>query len=169
MFPLKSLVALSCLCAHFALADITFAAEKKRSHASVVTQPASKKSLPVDKIVGRAHQLIGTPYRWGGSSVSGGFDCSGLMVYLFRSEAGIQLPRTTVSMMQHKGTKVARTQLKPGDAVFFKHNGRKLVNHVGVYIGGNRFIHAPSSGKSIRIDSLKNVYWNKNYVAAKRF
>ncbi|PRA59635.1 peptidoglycan endopeptidase [Pseudomonas sp. MYb187] len=123
----------------------------------------------IDKVVKRAHQLIGTPYRFGGSSVSTGFDCSGLLVYLFRSEAGIHLPRTTRSMLNSKAQKVPRHKLTRGDAVFFSHNGRSAVGHVGIYIGGNRFIHSPRTGKSIRIDSLNNSYWNKNYVVAKRF
>ncbi|AVJ25528.1 MULTISPECIES: C40 family peptidase [Pseudomonas] len=123
----------------------------------------------VDKVIGRAHELIGTPYRWGGASVSKGFDCSGLLVYLFRSEAGINIPRTTTSMLTSKAKTVPRHHLKKGDAVFFKHNGGSRMNHVGIYIGNNRFIHSPRTGKSIRIDSLSNNYWGKSYFTAKRF
>lgn len=168
MYLFKSVAVLSCLWANIALASPTIQVQQKRHPVSIATQTAKKKTAPADKLVNRAHQLIGTPYRWGGNSVSGGFDCSGMMVYLFRHEAGIHLPRTTASMQQ-LGVPVARERLKPGDAVFFKHNGRNIVNHVGIYIGSNRFIHAPRAGKNVRIDSLKNVYWNKNYVAAKRF
>ncbi|MBP5949286.1 C40 family peptidase [Pseudomonas sp. P42] len=123
----------------------------------------------VDNVIGRAHELIGTPYRWGGASVSKGFDCSGLLVYLFRSEAGIDIPRTTTSMLKSKAKTVLRHNLKNGDAVFFKHNGRSRLNHVGIYIGNDQFIHSPRTGKSIRIDSLSNNYWNKSYHTAKRF
>ncbi|MBS4077711.1 C40 family peptidase [Pseudomonas rustica] len=124
---------------------------------------------PTNRIVDRAHELIGTRYRWGGSNVREGFDCSGLLVYLFKTEAGIQLPRTTASMFNSLGQVVPRKQLKPGDAVFFKHDRRRPVSHVGVYIGGGRFIHAPSRGKVMRIDLLESDYWNKRYLAAKRF
>lgn len=130
---------------------------------------AANSSRRIGKVVGRAHQLIGTPYRWGGSSVSQGFDCSGLLVYLFRSEAGVHLPRTTASMLQSKARTIARKDLKSGDAVFFRHNGGARRKHVGIYIGGDRFIHAPRAGKTIRIDSLSNRYWGKSFLTAKRF
>nr|WP_224770958.1 C40 family peptidase [Pseudomonas sp. FEN] len=123
---------------------------------------------PIDNVVGRAHELIGTPYRWGGMSVSG-FDCSGLLVYLFQQEADIKLPRTTVAMRRSNAKTIERKNLKPGDAVFFRRNGQNNVNHVGLYVGGGQFIHSPRSGKTVRIDSLSNSYWKKNYTLAKRF
>lgn len=134
-----------------------------------VSDLAPGSARKVDKVIDRAHQLIGAPYRWGGASVSKGFDCSGLLVYLFRSEAGINIPRTTTSMLNSTARTISRHKLKTGDAVFFKHNGGSRMNHVGIYIGDNQFIHAPRAGKSIRIDSLANSYWNKSYFAAKRF
>lgn len=126
-------------------------------------------SRQAGEIVSRAHELIGTPYRWGGASASKGFDCSGLLVYLFRSEAGIHIPRTTSSMLKSAFKTVHRSNLKAGDVVFFKHNGRDQLKHAGVYIGNNRFIHSPRTGKHVRIDSLSNNYWSKNYHTAKRF
>ncbi|MGF6401551.1 murein DD-endopeptidase [Pseudomonas frederiksbergensis] len=137
-----------------------------RDNSSIVAPDSSRH---VEKVISRAHELIGTPYRWGGSSVSKGFDCSGLLFYLFRSEAGIHIPRSTSSMLNSKAKTIYRRNLKSGDAVFFKHNGRNRMEHVGIYIGNNRFIHAPRAGKSIRIDSLENSYWNKSYLTAKRF
>lgn len=133
---------------------------------SVVAPDSSKH---VREVINRAHELIGVPYHWGGASVSKGFDCSGLLFYLFRSEAGIQIPRSTSSMLNSKAKTIYRRDLKSGDAVFFKHNGRNRMKHVGLYIGNNQFIHAPRTGKSIRIDSLENSYWNKSYLTAKRF
>lgn len=123
---------------------------------------------PAKEVVNRAHELIGTPYHWGGKSVSQGFDCSGLMVYLFQSEAGVRLPRTTSAMHNVMVKPLSRKNLKPGDVVFFKINRRGRVNHVGLYIGNNKFIHAPRRGKKIRIDSLNNNYWNKKFVNGKR-
>ncbi len=127
-----------------------------------------KAESSIDSVVDRAHQLIGTPYRWGGMSVKG-FDCSGLLVYLFQNEADIKLPRTTVGMRRSSAKTVQRGSLKPGDAVFFNRNGQGNVSHVGLYVGEGKFIHSPRSGKSVRIDSLNNAYWKKSYTLAKRF
>lgn len=121
------------------------------------------------RIVARARQLIGQPYRWGGESLATGFDCSGLLVYLFRSEANLSLPRTTASMIQQRQLEVARAELQPGDAVFFNRNGNGNTRHVGLYIGNGRFIHAPRTGETIRIDSLDNQYWQRSYTTARRF
>lgn len=116
-----------------------------------------------------ARQLVGTPYHWGGASRRTGFDCSGLLVYLFRKESGRELPRTTGEMISQQHRRVPRAELKPGDAVFFSHNGSQRVSHVGLYLGQGRFIHAPSSGKRVRIDSLENAYWDRHYRTARRF
>ena len=90
-------------------------------------------------------------------------------VYLFRSEAGIHIPRTTSLMLKSASKVVKRAHLKSGDVVFFKHNGGQRMKHAGIYIGDNKFIHAPRTGKHVRIDSLSNKYWNKSYLTAKRF
>ncbi|WP_447749589.1 C40 family peptidase [Pseudomonas nicosulfuronedens] len=121
------------------------------------------------RVVSRARELIGVPYRWGGTTVASGFDCSGLLVYLFRTEAGMKLPRTTGEMIDSSSKRVRRGDLKPGDAVFFNRNGRGDISHVGLYIGNNQFIHAPSSGERIRMDSLSNVYWERSFTTARRF
>lgn len=121
------------------------------------------------RVVTRAHQLIGHPYRRGGSSVTSGFDCSGLLVYLFRTEAGIKLPRTTGEMIHGSGSRVGRSALKPGDVVFFNHNGRGNTSHAGLYVGNGQLIHALSSGERIRLDSLANHYWQNSYITARRF
>ncbi|MFQ6348878.1 C40 family peptidase [Pseudomonas sp. R11F] len=144
------------------------------SSASASLQPypsfsTSLKETAIDDIVDRAHELLGTPYKWGGTSVQQGFDCSSFLVYLFKTEAQIQIPRTTAAMHRSPAPTIKRNALKPGDAVFFKGNGRGQVSHVGLYIGEGKFIHSPRTGKNIRIDSLSNRYWNKNYTTAKRF
>ena len=129
----------------------------------------SLKQASIEDVVDRAHELLGTPYKWGGTSADQGFDCSSLLVYLFKTEANIQIPRTTAAMQRSTAATIKRNALKPGDAVFFKANGRGQVSHVGLYIGDGKFIHSPRTGKRIRIDSLSNDYWNKNYTTAKRF
>ena len=147
------------------------------SSASANLKPQSTfgSSLPgvptssVANVVDRAHALLGTPYKWGGTSAEQGFDCSSFLVYLFKTEANIHIPRTTAAMHRSTAATVKRNELKPGDAVFFKGNGRGQVSHVGLYIGEGKFIHSPRTGKNVRIDSLSNNYWNKNYTGAKRF
>jgi murein DD-endopeptidase len=126
-------------------------------------------SASIENVVDRAHQLLGTPYKWGGTSIDQGFDCSSLLVYLFKTQANIQIPRTTAAMHRSTAATIQRNALKPGDAVFFKGNGRGRVSHVGLYIGEGKFIHSPRTGKNVRIDSLSNRYWNKHYTTAKRF
>ncbi|MFS2124873.1 C40 family peptidase [Pseudomonas sp. Pseusp97] len=121
------------------------------------------------RVVERARELIGLPYRFGGSTVASGFDCSGLLVYLFRTEAGMKLPRTTGEMIDSDSLRIHRDELRPGDAVFFNRNGRGNVSHVGLYIGNNQFIHAPSTGGRIRQDSLDNRYWERSFTTARRF
>lgn len=133
------------------------------------TNTQARKAYTRKRIVRRAHELIGTPYKWGGMSEAKGFDCSGLLVYLFRSEAGIEIPRTTTSMIDNDYLPVSRHELQPGDAVFFDNNRSGRVDHVGLYIGENRFVHAPRTGTKIRIDSLDNRYWKLRYFDARRF
>ncbi|MCQ6256490.1 C40 family peptidase [Pseudomonas sp. Q11] len=117
-------------------------------------------------VLSRAVNVLGTPYRWGGSSPSKGFDCSGLVKYAF-NDATFDLPRTSNAMASGHGQKVDRKDLRPGDLIFFKLKSRR-VNHVAIYLGNDRFIHAPRRGKSVTIDTLNKPYWNSHYVLAKR-
>ncbi|VVO57878.1 C40 family peptidase [Pseudomonas fluorescens] len=122
-----------------------------------------------DSILERGMSLIGTRYRFGGTSEAG-FDCSGFIGYLFREEAGMNLPRSTREMINVDAPLVARSALKPGDLLFFATNGRRgRVSHAGIYLGDNQFIHS-SSRKSggVRVDSLGDSYWNKTFIEAKR-
>lgn len=141
--------------------------------APATTSAASSVKVELAKaeaVVDRARELLGIPYRWGGTSVRHGFDCSGLIVYLFGSEADVKLPRTTQQMLRYsKAPSVTRSSLRAGDVVFFNHNGGGRVSHMGLYIGGGRFIHAPRTGKTIRISKLDNAYWGRHYIGAKRF
>ena len=133
---------------------------------------ANSKLVPVmtaktsSNVLSRAVNVLGTPYRWGGSSPSKGFDCSGLVKYAF-NDATFDLPRTSNAMASGHGQKVDRKDLKPGDLIFFKLKSRR-VNHVAIYLGNDRFIHAPRRGKSVTIDTLNKPYWNSHYVLAKR-
>lgn len=115
-------------------------------------------------IVNTAKKYIGVPYVWGGSSPSG-FDCSGLVQYAFKAH-GISLPRTSKQQWT-AGTLISKSQLKPGDLVFFANTYTTGVSHVGIYVGDNQFIHA-SSSKGVIISSLSNSYWAEHYHGCRR-
>src|SRR4249920_2148910 len=115
----------------------------------------------------RAIGLVGLPYRYGGDSPQGGFDCSGLVDFVFRDAAGLVLPRSTRELIDIDAPKVDRDDLQPGDLVYFNPAGGK-VSHSGIYVGEGRFVHAPSRGGTVRLDRLTDTYWAKHYVSAKR-
>jgi murein DD-endopeptidase len=127
--------------------------------------PANTKQS--NSVVNRAVNAIGTPYRWGGTSPTKGFDCSGLVKYAFNDVSEVDLPRTSNAMAEGHGQKVDRKDLKPGDLLFFNIKSQK-VNHVAIYLGGGQFVHAPRRGKSVTVDTLNKPYWDSHYVIAKR-
>lgn len=127
------------------------------------------RSQMADDVLLQAMAQIGVPYRWGGSSPQTGFDCSGLIGYVFNNSMNIKLPRSTTEMMRLKAPVIERSRLRSGDIVFFATSGGRRVSHAGIYVGDNRFVHAPSSGGKVRIDSLDMPYWNKAYLQAKRY
>ena len=116
-------------------------------------------------LIMNAMSLIGLSYRFGGNSPTQGLDCSGFMQYIFKRSMGITLPRTSAEMAT-VGQQVDRANLKPGDMVFFGSGGR--VSHVGMYIGNDRFIHAPRTGRDIEITSMNGNYWKSRYITARR-
>lgn len=111
-----------------------------------------------ESITIQAIGLIGTPYRYGGNTPAGGFDCSGLIAYVYREGAGVSLPRSVAGMAEGPWPTVRRSRLVSGDLVFFAIDGRTL-SHAGIYVGEGRFVHAPSSGGTVRLDSLDAPYW----------
>ncbi len=113
-----------------------------------------------------AMSLIGIHYRRGGSSPENGLDCSGLVRYVFREAHGTELPRTSVEISK-MGETVEKKDLQPGDLVFFN-TLRRTFSHVGIYLGDNKFIHAPSSGGAVRIESLDLAYWKARFNGARR-
>lgn len=129
-------------------------------------QPAA--SPAAEDVLFRAIGLVGTPYRWGGNTPDSGFDCSGLIGYVYRDAAGISLPRTTRDMIVMRAPSVDIGALQSGDLVFFATNGGAQVSHAGIYVGEGRFVHAPSTGGTVRLDYLSSSYWAKAYLQAKR-
>jgi len=110
--------------------------------------------------------LVGTPYRYGGTSPGSGFDCSGLVWHVYRQAAGLALPRTA-DEMGRAGRPVEWDDMRPGDLVFYNTLGREF-SHVGIYIGEWRFVHAPSNGGKVEIVSMGNTYWARRFSGARR-
>lgn len=113
-----------------------------------------------------AISLAETPYRYGGNSPESGFDCSGFVRHVFLKSLGLQLPRTSLEMSRI-GEPLQEGQLRPGDLVFFN-TQQQPYSHVGIYVGENRFVHAPKSGKAIAIVSMRESYWRNRYEGARR-
>jgi cell wall-associated NlpC family hydrolase len=134
----------------------------------VVSAPSDFPSPMADDVLVRAIGLVGTPYRWGGNTPDSGFDCSGLIAYVYRNATGISLPRSTREMITLRGPNINRSQLQTGDLVFFATGGGSNVSHAGIYVGEGRFVHAPATGGTVKLDSLDKPYWQKAWLNAKR-
>ena len=114
----------------------------------------------------RAISLVGTPYRYGGNSPEGGFDCSGLVNYVYADMLDLSLPRSSGELAAFQGPRISPRGLAAADLVFFGAAGS--VSHVGIYVGEGRFVHAPTSGGTVRLDRLDGPYWRDNYSGARR-
>lgn len=115
---------------------------------------------------GHAAKLVGAPYRLGGASPATGFDCSGLVHFSFR-QAGVAVPRNTEEQLR-ASQPIPLRELRRGDLVFFDLNGVKK-SHVGLYLGDGSFVHAPSSGKNVRIDRVDSPFWKRQVAEGRRF
>jgi cell wall-associated NlpC family hydrolase len=115
-----------------------------------------------------ARRYIGTPYKWGGSSPSTGFDCSGLVQWAY-AKAGIRIPRVTdQQILAANGSPISRKNLLPGDLVFFR-DSSGYVHHVGISLGGDKFVNAPHTGADVRINSLSEPYFAQEFAGGRRF
>jgi len=154
------------LCARFSLIAVLAAAGMGSAHASPASEAASKVWSGAQDVAMYALGLIGVNYKFGGDSPDTGLDCSGLVRHVFQEVTGVSLPRTAKEM-SGLGTKVSPGDLKPGDLVFF--NTRRFAfSHVGIYLGDNRFVHAPSRGSEVKIASIDQSYWQKHFNGARR-
>jgi cell wall-associated NlpC family hydrolase len=118
-----------------------------------------------EKAAKTAISMIGRPYKYRGDSPEG-FDCSGLVRYSYLA-SGLDVPHGT-GALKTASSPVGAKKLRKGDLLFFDEKGGKY-SHVGIYIGGNRFVHAPSTGQKVRKDSLRDAYWKKSFIEARRF
>lgn len=117
-------------------------------------------------LINTAMGMIGIPYRFGGTSAETGFDCSGFVRAVYQDTVGHLLPRRAAE--QAKATqKIDKKELKPGDLVFFN-TMRRTFSHVGIYLGNGEFIHAPSKGKTVRVENMNARYWAKRFNGARR-
>ena len=133
---------------------------------AAATAPLIHASDAASSVALQALAHLGTPYRTGGLSPRTGFDCSGLVAYVYREGAGLALPRNTLDLSQ-QGEAIERDELRPGDLVFYNTQQREY-SHVGIYLGEDRFIHAPSSGGEVRVENLHSSYWMRRYSGARR-
>ncbi len=143
-----------------AKSSATSVASRNPSRAEI----AARVSGETPSAVRRALGYLGVRYRYGGSS-SRGFDCSGFTSYIYRQH-GISLPHSASAQYRH-GRAISRSELQPGDLVFFRTRGRRI-SHVGIYIGDGKFVHASSSRGRVRIDTLNSGYYKQRYVGARR-
>jgi len=129
--------------------------------------PASPQRASED-VLFHAIGLVGTPYHWGGNTPESGFDCSGLVDYVFRTSAGIDLPRTSRAMSRLDAPRITDTaDLAGGDLLFFRTEHHRI-SHVAIYVGKGRFVHAPNTGGKVRLDKLSNPYWHRHFAFARR-
>jgi len=152
----------------FAAAALTGCASAPRSTPELPAAAPTAGTGAVDPNEVALHALsaLGAPYAEGGASLDTGFDCSGLVAYVYWRASRLALPRTTLELSRI-GRHVAPAELRPGDLVFFD-TQRRAYSHVGIYLGERRFIHAPSSGGAVRIDDMRFDYWLRRFNGARR-
>ena len=120
------------------------------------------------ELVLSAMNFLGVPYRRGGNSAEDGFDCSGFTRHIFEMSLGLVLPRRVDDQASASGLlRVNREELRPGDLVFFN-TLKRTFSHVGIYIGDGKFIHAPRSGSEVRIEDMRQAYWDRRFTGARR-
>ncbi len=156
---IQAAVALAACLSMSALADERVQQDPPPSFLARATSGAST-------LVMSALELVGIRYRRGGTSPETGFDCSGFVDHVFREGLGMILPHNA-SAMSKSGEKVAKEELQPGDLVFFN-TMRHAFSHVGIYLGENRFVHAPASGGEVRVEDMTVPYWAKRFNGARR-
>ncbi len=141
------------------------AASSPANHSRVAEAPRPSSNGPNFDMAMVAKEMVGVRYRYGGSSPSSGFDCSGLIYYSYK-RIGLRSPRTTRDFYRH-ARPVDRSELRTGDILFFKLDGKK-VSHAAIYLGNGRMVHAPSTGKRVSYASLRSRFWRSRFIGAGR-
>ena len=162
--PLRPFRLLTLACAAVVLAGCGGPRPKPQPLPRFTAPTRHKGEVSANDILFRAIGLVGTPYRYGGNTPDGGFDCSGLIGYVYLNSVGEAPPRT-VARMAGFGAPVPMSELRTGDLVLF---GASTPSHAGIYVGNGRFVHAPSTGGVVRLDRLDGVYWSRQVVQARR-
>ncbi len=131
-----------------------------------IGQVGGKVGSKASELVVNALSFLGVPYKRGGSSVETGFDCSGFVKAIYEQTAGLVLPRRA-EQQAASAQKIDRADLQPGDLVFFN-TMRRAFSHVGIYVGGGKFIHAPKPGAEVRVEDMGIAYWTSRFDGARR-
>lgn len=156
--------------AHAAPEDEPTAGSKRAPDMSSFSQLGDQMKSSVGEttkqMLGQAMNLLGVPYKRGGNTAETGFDCSGFVRHIYETSIGRLLPRRAEEQAAVTD-KIDRSELHPGDLVFFN-TMRRTFSHVGIYIGDGKFIHSPSTGKVVRVDDLREAYWTKRFTGARR-
>lgn len=142
------------------------ASTPRHSRPSQATLSPAEAVEAANAVLFRAMSLVGTPYRYGGNTPASGFDCSGLVAYVFQDATGLKLPHQSAAMSTLGGRKLDSDVLQSGDLVFFA--AGRGISHVGIYVGEGRFVHAPNSGGTVRLDRLDGAWWREHFAFGKR-
>ncbi len=142
------------------------ASKPRKTPTSTATRKVATDYAPAQDLLLSAMSLIGVKYKWGGNTPESGLDCSGFIRYVFQNTLNIALPRTALGMSRMGGT-IDKGELKPGDLVFFNTLKRQF-SHVGIYLGDNRFIHSPRSGRNVEVANMGDKYWTSRFDGARR-
>ena len=155
---------LAVFAALLALAGCASSSSISRSTARETRTASVRVDTPGHYVARLARNMVGVPYRYGGSDPASGFDCSGLVYYSY-SEAGVSVPRSSQDLFSAV-TKIALDDAEPGDLIFFQ--DQEKLSHVGIYLGNRTFVHAPSSGKHVSVASVDTPYYQRHLVAVGR-
>jgi len=152
---------------YFIVGPADYALVKPRPSEPAVAKPGTPATDLREKLVATAESFIGVDYAWGGTTIRSGFDCSGLVLAVYRLN-GLAMPRSVRDQFR-AGTAVAGERLMKGDLVFFTASPGGELSHVGIYIGDGAFIHAPGSGKNVRRESLESGYFKSRFSGARAY